>query len=103
MLIVGDLMKGLAIFLCLILPISSSWAITVKCYMAGSTGYDQVVIASPKDLDSIAEITTEIKQRYTNHTASAQKFGSISQIECVEFNSEFSSDIANVRFAELEY
>lgn len=71
--------------------------------MAGSTGYEQVVIASPKDLDSMAEITAEIKQRYTNHTASAQRFGSISQIECVELNSEFSSDIANVRFAELEY
>ena len=103
MLIVGDFMKSLAIFFGLILPISSSWAITVKCYMAGSTGYDQVVIATPKYLDSMAEITAEIKQRYTEHAASAQKFGSISQIECVEFNSVFSSDIANARFEELEY
>ncbi|WP_163132944.1 hypothetical protein [Agarivorans sp. Alg241-V36] len=96
-------MKRLVILLCVILPMSSSWAITVKCYMAGSTGYDQVVIASPKGLESMAEITAEIKQRYTDHAASAQKFGTISQIECVEFNSVFSSDIANVRFAELEY
>jgi hypothetical protein len=96
-------MRYLAILLFVFSPLSSSWAITVKCYMAGSTGYDQVVIASPKDLDSMAEITAEIKQRYTDHTASAQKFGSISQIECVEFNSVFSSEVANARFAELEY
>ncbi|WP_303551980.1 hypothetical protein [Agarivorans sp. 3_MG-2023] len=103
MLIVGDDMNKLLIFLVLTLSATSSWGKTVKCYMAGSNGIDQVIIASPKGLSNLDAISEELKSRYTEHQPTVQKLGGIVEFECVGFNDSFSSDIANTRFAELQY
>ncbi len=96
-------MKGLTILLLVMLPLSVSWGKTVKCYMAGDKGKDQVVIATPKGLDKMQEINDEMYSRYAEHRKTIQKLGNITQFECVEFERTFSSDTANTRFSELQY
>ena len=96
-------MKGLTILLLVMLPLSFSWGKTVKCYMAGDKGKDQVVIATPKGLSNMQEINDEMYRRYAEHGKTINKLGNITQFECVEFERKFSSKAANTRFSEMQY
>ncbi|WP_432454290.1 hypothetical protein ACRRS0_02315 [Agarivorans sp. QJM3NY_29] len=96
------------LLLVLMLPISVSSAQTVKCYMQGEKGIDQVIIASPgkqksKPQPSIGDIRADLYQRYVNDRKTIKRLGHLRTFECVDFKDKFSSEQANRAFTELNY